>query len=145
MILRLNRTDRQIVDSRSRLLAAVGASANTTGSATDSCPVSHQAGAEGYTTMFEWRLRKKTDNMPSPEKDRLAAEAMHLLGRFPGRSFFGQAEISQLFTQDKKSGRRIREHRLILRSLTECWQRTGSLPADSGRHPTPNCRVASLH
>ena len=61
MILRLNRTDRQIVDSPSRLLAAVGASANTTGSARHQIPARypHQTGAEGYTTMFEWRLWKK--------------------------------------------------------------------------------------
>ncbi|PYX79860.1 MAG: hypothetical protein DMG70_26250 [Acidobacteria bacterium] len=62
MILRLNRIDREIVDSP--LLAAVRRFrmvANPTGSvaASDSGRASHQTGAEGYTTMFEWCLREK--------------------------------------------------------------------------------------
>ncbi|MDQ1411287.1 MAG: hypothetical protein QOJ41_3022 [Acidobacteriaceae bacterium] len=55
---------------------------NTTGScvASDSGRASYQTGAEGYTTMVEWRLREK--NMPSLEMDRLATEAMQCWADF---------------------------------------------------------------
>jgi hypothetical protein len=55
---------------------------NTTGScvASDSGQASDQTGADGYTMMFEWRLREK--NMPSLEMDRLATEAMQCWAEF---------------------------------------------------------------
>jgi len=84
MILRINRTDREIVDAPSRLLAAVRRFrmiANTTGSARPQIP----AGYPKYPIILVRKdtLRcsngasgRKTDNVVSPEKDRLAAEAM---------------------------------------------------------------------
>src|SRR5271157_788188 len=60
----LDRTGRGIVVSPSRLLAAVPrflmvANQNRQCAASDSGRASHQTGAEGYTTMFEWRLRER--------------------------------------------------------------------------------------
>ncbi len=81
MILRLNRTDPEIVDSPSRLFAAVRRFrmvANTTGSARPQIPAGHPIRLVRKDTLrsSNGAYGRKTDNMPSPEKDRLAAEAM---------------------------------------------------------------------
>jgi hypothetical protein len=38
--------------------------------------ISQRTDVKEYTMVFKWRGRRRTEKMPSPEKDRLAAEAM---------------------------------------------------------------------
>src|ERR1039458_990974 len=87
MILRLNRTDRGIVDSPSRLLEAVRRFlmvANTTGSARPQIPTGHPIRLVRKDTLrcSNGASGRRTDNMRSPEKDRLAAEAMQCWADF---------------------------------------------------------------
>jgi hypothetical protein len=81
MILRLNRTDRGIADSPSRLLAAVRRFlmvANTTGSARPQIPARHPIRLVRKDTLrcSNGAPGRGTENMSPSEKDRLAAEAM---------------------------------------------------------------------
>jgi hypothetical protein len=83
----LNRTDRGIVDSLSRLLAAVPRFlmvANTTGSARPQIPAGRPIRLVRKDTLrcSNGASGRRTDNMPSPEKDRLAAEAMQCWADF---------------------------------------------------------------
>jgi len=84
----LNPTGRGIVVSPSRLLAAVPRFlmvANTTGSARTEIPVGHPIRLVPKDTLYDVRMAasgRRTDNMPSPEKDRLAAEAMQCWADF---------------------------------------------------------------
>ena len=84
----LDRTGRGIVVSPSRLLAAVPRFlmvANTTGSARPQIPVGHPIRLVPKDTLYDVRMAasgRRTDNMPSPEKDRLAAEAMQCWADF---------------------------------------------------------------
>lgn len=79
MILQLTPTNRGIVDSPARLLAAVWRFRmvdNTTALRGLQIPAGHpiRLSAEGYTTMSNGASRRK--NIPSLEMDRLATEAM---------------------------------------------------------------------
>ena len=74
--------------SPSRLLAAVSRFlmvANTTGSARPQILVGHPIRLVPKDTLYDVRMAasgRRTDNMPSPEKDRLAAEAMQCWADF---------------------------------------------------------------
>ena len=83
----LNRTDRGIVNSPSRLLAAVPRFlmvANTTGSGRPQIPAGHPIRLVRKDTLrcSNGASGRRADNMPSPEKDRLAAEAMQCWADF---------------------------------------------------------------
>ena len=85
MILQLNPTNRGIVDSPSRLLAAVWRFRmvdNTTAVRGLQIPAEHpiRLSPEGYTTMSNGASGRK--NMPSREMDRLATEAMQCWADF---------------------------------------------------------------
>ena len=87
MILRPNRTDRGIADSPSRLLAAIRRFrmvADTSGSARPHIPDGHPIRLVRKDTLrcSNGASGRKTDNMPSSEKDRLAAEAMQCWADF---------------------------------------------------------------
>jgi len=59
--------------------------ANTTGSARPQIPVGHPIRLVPKDTLYDVRMAasgRRTDNMPSPEKDRLAAEAMQCWADF---------------------------------------------------------------
>jgi hypothetical protein len=81
MVLRLNPTNRGIVDSHSRLLATVRRFRmvdNTTGSAWRQIRAGHpiRLGRKDTLRCSNGASGRRTENMPSPEKDRLAAESM---------------------------------------------------------------------
>jgi len=83
----LNRTDRGIMDSASRLLATVPRFlmvANTTGSARPRIPAGRRIRLVRKDTLrcSNGASGRRTDNMSSPEKDRLAAEAMQCWADF---------------------------------------------------------------
>lgn len=83
----LNRTGRRIVVSPFRVLAAVPRFlmvANTTGSARPHIPAGHPIRLVRKDTLrcSNGASGRRTDNMTSPEKDRLAAEAMQCWADF---------------------------------------------------------------
>jgi hypothetical protein len=119
MILPLNRTDREIVGSPSRLLAVVRRCrmiANTTGSARPQIPAGHPIRLVRKDTLrcSNGASGRKTANMPSPEKDRLAAEAMQCWvdfqeglssdkRKYPVQQFRAFWEVTKLYAELTRS------------------------------------------
>src|SRR5437016_504458 len=72
----LNRTDWEIIDSPSWLLAVVRRIRHRQCAASGSGRAYHQTVRKDTLRCSNGASGRKTDNMPSPEKDRLAAEAI---------------------------------------------------------------------